>query len=682
MEIDLIGEKFTVSDKLLNYTNAKAYFEEQYKQILYDFYNDFDKYLSIENLINEVMSDFRQQINKLFKICVKICADEGIYNIDTQSLYEICDKRGDFKAFYDVCNSLLSKYSQLENEEAQRQQMKQLQRQNRSSWSGGGFGLQGALKGAATAGALNAGTGLFRAVGDSISDSSARKKHEAKKKNMLNSDNTINNLYFGLEVSMKNVFDTLIYFVLVEYGIDKYAYEFKYREAEVIMNNINDDVIPKDKIVESIYLVLYYNPFSTRPYVYLLENFMQYSNNIIYMANFFYVDISDEISSLINRYYSVLPVKTLDNLQESKVKLNAFCTKINVQKDFETLIQLNEKLDSEIHNEQYKLFEKYFNSLPLNSLNDTEDAIGLVNKYYDDNNLNMPNEREKFIKKITDKEYELKINVLNDAYNRLDKDSEEKCIQSRAVLIEICDKIDISHDNEVIWKIESLIKSFNEQKRTLDGVVYESIEVKEQKKNAKNESLSVIDSHNLNSVEGINGCISDLSNVNDSIAYNYINFLEVYKKYLNIYNSLDSYYIPSQLKKDISNVGNCPQIEEGYLNENLMFISENIKNRLDYLSSNEYKEKYELAFAYSENKNTNFFVKIFSYPIAGVILFYIIKFLLVFIIGDYAFYVAGVISIIGIIGAIGDDRKNNKKGKPIYQQEFKSKGIKQLPKYE
>lgn len=678
MELDLIGSNFTVSDKLLNYRNARIYFEEQYIQILDEFYNDFDKYTSIENLINEIRSDFRQHINKLFKVCVKICADEGIYNIDTQSLYEICDKQGDFEAFYNICNSLLSKYAQLENQEAQRQQMKQLQRQNRSSWSGGGFGLQGALKGAATAGALNAGTGLFRAVGDGISDSSARKKHEAKKKNILTSDSTINNLYYGLEVSMKNVFDTLIYYVLVEYGIDKYAYEFKYREAEVIMNNINDDVIPKDKIEESLYLVLYYNPFATRPYVYLLEHFTQYSNNIIYMANFFNVNISNEISSLLNRYYNSLPVKTLENLQESKLKLNSFCTKINVEKEFQTLVELNEKFDSDIYNEQYKLFEKYFNTLPLNSLNDTEDSIGLVNKYYDDNNLNMPNEREKFIKQIIDKEFQLKINVLNDAYNRLDKDSEEKCIQSRAVLIEICDKIDIVHDNEVIWKIEALIKSFNEQKRTLDGVVYESVEVKEQKSNAKHEVVSIIDNHSLNSTESIKQCISDLNNVNDAIAYKYINFLKVKENYLNILDNLDSYCVPKQLKKDISMAGKFVPLDENNLNDDLIFKIDKINKHLDYLKSNEYKERYELAYAYSENKNTSFFMKLFIYPLSFLLLFFILNFLLSFILGGFAFYVAGGLSFIGIIGSINDE----KKGKPIYQKEFKAKGIKQLPKYE
>lgn len=45
---------------------------------------------------------------------------------------------------------------------------RQVQRANRSRWYGGGFGLSGAIKGAMMAGMMNAGTSVFRGIGDSF----------------------------------------------------------------------------------------------------------------------------------------------------------------------------------------------------------------------------------------------------------------------------------------------------------------------------------------------------------------------------------------------------------------------------------------------------------------------------------------------------------------------------------
>lgn len=45
---------------------------------------------------------------------------------------------------------------------------RQVQRSSRSRWQGGGFGISGAIKGAMMAGMMNAGTSIFRGIGDSF----------------------------------------------------------------------------------------------------------------------------------------------------------------------------------------------------------------------------------------------------------------------------------------------------------------------------------------------------------------------------------------------------------------------------------------------------------------------------------------------------------------------------------
>ena len=61
--------------------------------------------------------------------------------------------------------------SLLNEKERQQQAARTAQRAGRSRWEGGGFGVKGAIKGAATAGAMNAVTDIFRGISDFSKDS-------------------------------------------------------------------------------------------------------------------------------------------------------------------------------------------------------------------------------------------------------------------------------------------------------------------------------------------------------------------------------------------------------------------------------------------------------------------------------------------------------------------------------
>lgn len=66
-------------------------------------------------------------------------------------------------------------------------QARELKRAGRGYWQGGGFGISGALVGAAKAGALNAITGMFRGLIDAFTDASDRNKAYKNKVALLQS---------------------------------------------------------------------------------------------------------------------------------------------------------------------------------------------------------------------------------------------------------------------------------------------------------------------------------------------------------------------------------------------------------------------------------------------------------------------------------------------------------------
>lgn len=71
------------------------------------------------------------------------------------------------------------------------------ERASRSKWQGGGFGIRGAIKGAAKAGALNAVTGVGRSIGDSFVDSNDSEKLQKAKKQIYDNKTYLNDLLDG-----------------------------------------------------------------------------------------------------------------------------------------------------------------------------------------------------------------------------------------------------------------------------------------------------------------------------------------------------------------------------------------------------------------------------------------------------------------------------------------------------
>lgn len=94
----------------------------------------------------------------------------------------ICEKYGDIQ---DIASDL----------KAQRN----LKIASRGRWVGGGFGFKGAIKGALSAGLMNAGADAFHFFGDVARESRDESRIEAMEKELRNNDETKNRIIVGLK---------------------------------------------------------------------------------------------------------------------------------------------------------------------------------------------------------------------------------------------------------------------------------------------------------------------------------------------------------------------------------------------------------------------------------------------------------------------------------------------------
>lgn len=93
-----------------------------------------------------------------------------------------------------------------------------VQRSTRSKWTGGGFGIKGALIGAAKASMLNLGTGAIRGIGDSLTNASDRSKVESLKSDILRQGKAYKSICETLYQGMCAIGDT-VYSIFVQEGI-------------------------------------------------------------------------------------------------------------------------------------------------------------------------------------------------------------------------------------------------------------------------------------------------------------------------------------------------------------------------------------------------------------------------------------------------------------------------------
>lgn len=155
---ELLGTKVAFSDA-----------EERYLDLFYrerkTAYEARDRYLawykqagSIEYVLDNLMSFEGRTLGEVvLQPLFQELAQYEIYDIGWDVYIQKCAQ---FPNMQQAGQKLQSQYNEIERKRQAEAAYRENRKESRSRWSGGGFGLSGALKGAAEAAALNAVSGL------------------------------------------------------------------------------------------------------------------------------------------------------------------------------------------------------------------------------------------------------------------------------------------------------------------------------------------------------------------------------------------------------------------------------------------------------------------------------------------------------------------------------------------
>lgn len=158
---ELCGEKIEFKEKHRNGIFIGKFYRCIFKKLSSDFllfYDNADQ--SEEEYWEDLNKEIIQIIDKIFKIMVMSMEKKEIPKEDISNL----NYMGIFRYWIPVFERIDDEYNSIFMDEEQRKYYRQVRKEMRGRFVGGGVGLEGALKGMATAGALNAATGAAHSV--------------------------------------------------------------------------------------------------------------------------------------------------------------------------------------------------------------------------------------------------------------------------------------------------------------------------------------------------------------------------------------------------------------------------------------------------------------------------------------------------------------------------------------
>ena len=212
MQVNVANRTLNYGDAIIQYSKLQKLFLSKGAQVRKNFIEYYANNIhSFNDIVNKLPNTIEQVESDAYKFVVEVFMKYGIDYITTSKVEEEAEEYVDFE---DILAPYLVEWDNIENARLEMERRRAIERSSRSSWSGGGFGVKGAIKGAVTAGMMNAATGVFRGIGDSITDSSDRGKINELKRRVFEDPFTMQSitqdLYDDIVSLSDYVYDVLI----------------------------------------------------------------------------------------------------------------------------------------------------------------------------------------------------------------------------------------------------------------------------------------------------------------------------------------------------------------------------------------------------------------------------------------------------------------------------------------
>ena len=283
----------------------------------------FEEHYSHFNNIEGLLKKGEDEVIKIFTASAQFCVDTltklGVYSIAADDI--VSSMRGSY--FMGELGELEKWYLSVLQNEADKDAYRTARRKGRSKWVGYGFGIQGALTGAAKAGTLNMLSGAAHGTVNLIGKSFSMIGTSMNKSQMFQSKDTRNRLATALYMDISN----WIYFL--ENAVQKEGYAVQEispadeKRAESLFQNLKNPSLTHNQRYDIAFQLFETNPVVPEYYDYCVFQFPEQQKYLFQLGEYCGIDFSELKEKILQKIFDKASHKTEEETLQVYKKLQA-----------------------------------------------------------------------------------------------------------------------------------------------------------------------------------------------------------------------------------------------------------------------------------------------------------------------------------------------------------------------
>lgn len=465
----LFGQKISFSDAAERYydmihraTYAAAHAALEFE----DWYEKKGDILSVLNGSEDIIGTLiiRHASRPLFEELVSY----GIYDISREKYIDKCmvvDKS------IDAVDTIGEKYNEIIAEQEAEVQYRADRKAGRARVVGGGFGVDGALKGMATAGAMNAASGIGHSIFNAIGNAGSAIAAASSKRALYKNEGT---LALFKDAISSDIFDC--YFEHIDFVNTRiksyYSFVFSPDKGKALLESAKKVA---DKRTELLAESFRYFPWNKDLFIYSFRECKSERANIWKVASRFNVDLSETAEELFSAAYTSEAKENEALAQSVRKDILAQMTEIGIpfsdtvdriETEWVTKLLKAYHVEGTDKNQLFAALDEYDASLP--------------NKQKVIHTMQIWELTQKYDIQYTKEEKE---EILNDHFTAKDRKSEATALQARPILLQIMETLDVPEckalDRLETFCLDSLCAGYEEADEATCNELKKKIEVYE-----------------------------------------------------------------------------------------------------------------------------------------------------------------------------------------------------------
>ncbi len=297
---EIVGETVSISTAVENERYIRVNTEDLITQAVKNFDAWYDSQGDLKSVDKNITSTLSSTLLPVCEKCIEILAQNGIYSIDATLFFETYIIPNSYELF-DVIDGGLDKLGEIDDQKRAEIQYRQARKASRGRVVGGGFGLGGAIKGMATAGVINATTGMAHSLGNAVGNMGSSISASASKASV----------YRGLKGELHKHFVALCYSIRDAARTElkqKANMECKYvtveesNQARAIIANYTEGRIPESQKKKQIAIALQLNPYNMSVYELIWNDYGDQNGDLSKMCKYFGGSLEDYIKRISEQY--------------------------------------------------------------------------------------------------------------------------------------------------------------------------------------------------------------------------------------------------------------------------------------------------------------------------------------------------------------------------------------------